>query len=369
LEVRGAEVGILRAGGEVAVEGLVVDAADAATLEVPRAAPDAVPLEPRAVAGPRVELLGEYTVDRDETWEGEVIVSGRVTVVPEAVLTLRPGTRVRFRRTDTNGDGLGEGELLVLGGIRSLGTLSAPVVFESAEAEPRPGDWDKVSLIASEDPGNRFAYTVFRHGVQALHAHFSAMTVEDCLFAENLRAVQFQESPSTVIRRSVFWENKQALRFRDSQVAVAGVWLGRNLYGVHAFRAELAFAEGELTAHPLGSFLAKESRVTLERVRFSAGRDGARFKEPGGVVEVRGCTVRDVAQDALSFQEVEARVEGCDLGGAGLDLVGVDNADLVLRHNLLGAAGRHAIHVSGPARVDARWNRWQGDPAARIHDG
>ncbi|RMG92166.1 MAG: hypothetical protein D6708_06880, partial [Candidatus Dadabacteria bacterium] len=82
-----------------------------------------------------------------------------------------------------------------------------------------------------------------------------------------------------------------------------------------------------------------------------------------------GCTVRDVAQDALSFQEVEAQVEGCDLGGAGLDLVGVDDADLVLRHNLLGAAGRHAIHVSGPARVDARWNRWQGDPAERIHDG
>jgi len=367
--IRGAGVGVLEAGGEVVGGPAEVTADDADRLRVPAAEPEAtlVPVPP--ARGPRVEYVGEYTVARDETWSGEVVVAGRVTVVPEAVLTLAPGTHVRFRRIDTNADGLGEGELLVLGGIRSLGTLAAPVVFESAEAEPRPGDWDKVSLVASEDPDNRFRFTVFRHGVQALHAHFSAMTVDSCLFTDNLRAVQFQESPEAEIRSSAFWRNKQALRFRDSRVRVIGSWFGENWFGVHAFRAELEFRDNRMVGQALGNFLAKEGRVVIEGCRFEAARDGARFKDPDGVVRVRGCEIRDVAQDALSFSRVQARVEGSVLEGAGLDLVGVDRARVVLQGNRFGRAGRDAIHLSGPAEVDARGNRWQGWPPERIHDG
>ncbi len=317
---------------------------------------------------PRVEYVGEYTVARSETWSGEVVVAGRVTVVPGAVLTLAPGTRVLFRRLDTNRDGLGEGELLVLGGIRSLGEPGRPVVFASAETKPQPGDWDKVSLIASEDPDNRFRYTVFRHGTQALHAHFSGFSAEDCLFQDNLRAVQFQESDRAEILRSVFTGNKQALRFRDSTVRVEDSVFFDNLYAVHGFRADLVFRGNTVEGNALGGLLAKESGVVLAGNRFSRNRDGARMKEPGTRVRISGNRFGSAAEDGLSLSRVAGEVAGNRFGPAGLDLVALDRSEVRLAGNRFGPAGRSAVHLQGEGDVDARGNDWGGDPETRIHD-
>lgn len=371
--VDGAQVGVLDARGEPLPlpEGIeVVSAADAAVLVLPPAPRAAAVLDFPGPEGPRAEYLGEYTVAADETWRGEVVLSGRVTVVPGAVLTLAPGTRVAFRRVDTNFDGLGEAELLVLGGIRSLGEPGRPVVFESAEPAPGPGDWDKVSLIASEDPHNLFRHTAFRHGTQALHAHFSRFSAEGCLFEQNLRAVQFQESELAVVADSVFLGNKQALRFRDSRARVVGNRFLGNLYAVHAFRSEVELADNRLEASALGGVLAKESRVSFRRNVLRANRDGARMRDPGSRVTVSGNLFRDSAEDALSLSQVAGEVAGNRFEGAGLDLVSLEDAAVRLAGNDLGPAGRHALHLNGGTDVDATGNHWRaGDPAARIWDG
>jgi len=374
--VEGARVGVLDARGAPTLPGipegvLVSGAADAALLWVPTAdrtvsalVPD---VSPSAV--PRVEYVGEYTVAADETWTGEVILAGRVTVIPEAVLTLAPGTRVRFRRHDSNGDGLGEGELLVLGGIRSRGLPGRPVIFESAEPEPVSGDWDKVSLIASEDPGNSFTYTVFRHGVQSLHAHFSKFVAEHCLFADNLRAVQFQESSGSAVRSSVFVGNKQALRFRDSQVEVRGNLLVDNWYAVHAYRCALEFVDNVVTGSALGGFLAKESQVRLAGNRLLFGRDGVRLRQDGTTAEITANLFSGFAEDALSLNRVRGTVEGNRLAAAGLDLISVEEADVRLVGNHLSGAGRDLVHLNGSGDLAAPDNYWGGlDPAAAIHD-
>ncbi len=368
VRLTGCGVGLLEAGAPGPDEVTVTAPADAGRLSVPAGARGVAVIRIPAPAGPPVEYVGEYTVMGPETWSGEVIITGRVTVVPEAVLTLAPGTRVRFRKVDGNRDGLGEGGLLVLGGIRSLGTPGRPVVFESAEPAPAPGDWDKVSLIASEDPDNRFEYTVFRHGVQALHAHFSRLTATGCLFEGNLRALQFQESEGVRVAGCVFVGNKQALRFRDSTVEVTGSRFVGNLYGVHAFRATLDFTGNVLEGSVLGGFLAKESRVRLVGNRMAFGRDGARFRNAESPAEIRDSRFEDLAEDGLSLSRTDARVEGNLFDRAGLDLVSVELSDVVLRANRLGASGRHAVHLKGDRGVDARGNYWEGDAPARIHD-
>ncbi len=368
VRLTGCGVGVLEAGAPGPEEVEITAPADARRLSLPAGARAVAVIRTPAPTGPPVEYVGEYTVMEPETWSGEVIVTGRVTVVPEAVLTLAPGTRVRFRKVDQNRDGLGEGGLLVLGGIRSLGTPERPVVFESAEPAPAPGDWDKVSLIASEDPDNRFDYTVFRHGVQALHAHFSRFAARGCLFEGNIRALQFQESEETRIAGCVFIGNKQALRFRDSTVEVTGSRFVGNLYGVHAFRAALTFAGNVLEGSALGGFLAKESRVRLVGNRIAFGRDGARFKNADLPAEIRGNRFEDLAEDGLSLSRADARVEGNLFDRAGLDLVSVELSDVVLRANRLGASGRHAVHLKGDRGVDARGNYWAGDAPGRIYD-
>ncbi len=370
-EVSSAAVGVLDLGA--AAPGwtdrvVVTKAGDADVLRLEAPSRELSVVAVPEARQPRVEYVGEYTVARSETWSGDVVVAGRVTVVPDAVLTLAPGTRVLFRRLDTNRDGLGEGELLVLGGIRSLGEPGRPVVFASAETSPRPGDWDKVSLIASEDPENRFRYTVFRHGVQALHAHFSGFSAEDCLFQDNLRAVQFQESDRAEILRSVFTGNKQALRFRDSTVRVEDSVFFDNLYAVHGFRADLVFRGNTVEGNALGGLLAKESHVVLAGNRFSRNRDGARMKDPGARVRVSGNRFGSAAEDGLSLSRVGGEVVDNRFGRAGLDLVALDRSEVRLTGNRFGPAGRAAVHLQGGGDVDARGNDWGGDPETRIHD-
>ncbi|GAB4278382.1 MAG: hypothetical protein Kow0092_34170 [Deferrisomatales bacterium] len=369
--VRGARVGVYDArGGDGETAGVEIEApGDAARLTLHAPAREAVPLEGEIAREPRAEFLGEYTVGQHETWRGEVVIAGRVTVVPGAVLTLTPGTRVAFRRIDTNGDGLGEGEMLVLGGIRSLGEPGRPVVFQSAEAAPSPGDWDKVSLIAAEDPDNLFRYTVFRHGVQALHAHFSRFRAERCYFEANLRATQFQESEQAELEGCVYLGNKQALRFRDSRVRVAKSVFLDNLYAVHAFRCDLEFVGNVVEGTALGGVLAKESRVTLRGNRFVGNRDGARLKDPDSTARIEGNRFEDSAEDGLSLSRVEASVMGNLFDDSGLDLVSLEEAVATFRENIFGGSQRHALHLNGSIGVDARENYWVGgDPRRRVYD-
>jgi len=371
VEIRRSRVGVLDARlAPGPIPGVTLaDIADADRLVLPAGARMVGVMRGSLQGQPRVEYVGEYTVERDETWRGEVTVSGRVTVVPGAVLTLDPGTRVAFRKIDSNGDGLGEGELLVLGGIVSRGVPGRPVVFDSAEAQPAPGDWDKVSLIAAEFPDSRFHHTVFRYGTQALHAHFSRLVAEDCLFEENLRALQFQESDRAEIRDSLFRGNKQALRFRDSTVRAIGNFFLDNLYAVHAFRCDLEFSGNTLEGSALGGFLAKESRVAFEQNRLFRNREGARMKDLDSQVLVRRNRFLACAEDHLSLSQAQGAVEQNAFDRAGLDLVSLEDSAVVLRRNHFGAAGRDAVHLKGGTEVDAPNNHWgTRDPDARIHD-
>jgi len=319
--------------------------------------------------GKKIEHIGEYTVEMDETWEGDIVFSGRVTVAYGAVVTILPGTRISFRKRDSNNDGLGEGELLVLGGIRSLGTFENPVIFDSAENNPQPGDWDKLSLIDSEDPYNVFKYTIFRHGVQVFHAHFAMFTLSNCLFEKNLRAVQFQDCSKAKIENSVFINNRQGLRFRDSKVEAIGNIFFSNLYGVHAHRCELDFIGNVIDASALGGFLSKESRVRFLNNRLANSRDGARMKGEGSWTSIEGNSFENFAEDALSLSFVEGEAKDNMFSDSGLDLASLEDSNMAFRNNIFNNAGRHYLHLKGETDVEAGGNYWSElDPSAKIYD-
>lgn len=367
----GCRVGIYDAREEpTKPEGIILDGVkDASYLAAAPGGKQVYALDASVLSKKKIEHIGEYSVEMDETWDGHIIFSGRVTVVPGAVLTILPGTRISFRKIDTNNDGLGEGELLVLGGIRSMGTHENPIIFESAEPEPKPGDWDKLSLIDSEDPYNLFKYTIFRHGVQTLHAHFAEFTASDCLFEQNIRAVQFQDCNKVKIENSVFINNRQGLRFRDSNVKALGNVFFSNLYAVHAFRCELDFHGNILDSNLLGGFLSKESNVGFSNNRLANSRDGARMKGDGSSAKIFGNSFFNLAEDALSLSFVQGSVDGNSFSASGLDLVSLEDSQIVLRNNIFSDSTRHHLHLKGESDVDAAGNFWgKEDPSDKIYD-
>jgi hypothetical protein len=126
----------------------------------------------------------------DREWKGNITVRG-VEVVPEGTtLVIQPGTKVRFAFLDENGDGWGDAGLHVEGRVLALGTRESPIVFEAGEGSGLPGRWGEIRLESGEQ--SAFRDCRFSGAQWALHAHFTSLRVESCLFRDNNGAMKFR---------------------------------------------------------------------------------------------------------------------------------------------------------------------------------
>ena len=130
-------------------------------------------LDDRYTASFRISSYVSGTIAQNTIWSGFVAVRGAVTVAAGAMLTVQPGTVVKFA---TSADGYTHGRLTVAGAIQVLGTAAQPVVFTSIRddaaggdsdgdggANPsRAGDWDYLRL-ASADASSRLDYAEVRY--------------------------------------------------------------------------------------------------------------------------------------------------------------------------------------------------------------
>jgi hypothetical protein len=129
-------------------------------------------------------------IEQDTIWSGEVVVEGTVLVARSATLVIAPGTVIRFKRIDRDGDGVGDGELRVIGRIIARGTPGKPISFMSAEHEPRSGDWSYLLLFTS-GAQNVIEHAVFEHAFTGLQAHFSRAVIRDSFFRNNREGIRF----------------------------------------------------------------------------------------------------------------------------------------------------------------------------------
>lgn len=179
--------------------------------DVPKAGGEAA--KPLRRKGPL--RLGDTVIERDTVWSGRVEIAGRVVVARGATLFIRPGTVVRFRKIDRDKDGVGDGELRVLGRLAAEGTPRHRIRFTSAEKKPKPGDWSYILLFTSGEE-NVLRYCVVKHAFTGFQAHFSRAVVSD----------------------SVFAGNHEGLRFGRAELRIEHNDIERNRYGIRYHRLE-----------------------------------------------------------------------------------------------------------------------------------
>ena len=155
---------------------------------------------------------------REIVWEREVTIQGSVVVNPGERLVIRPGTRVRFVFSDENGDGAGDSRIVVKGSIQARGTADAPIEFVPEKAGPSGvAGWTEVLVEDAESA--EFVHCRFVGAQQAVHAHRTPLTIEDCRFESNGIGLRFTGGP-VVIRRSRFVANGTAIRYWESSPTV-----------------------------------------------------------------------------------------------------------------------------------------------------
>ena len=156
-------------------------------------------------------MYRDHVIREDTVWSGEVIIEGVVMVSRRATLTIMPGTTVRFKRIDTNNDNIGDSEIRVLGRLMAVGTTNNPILFESAEKEPRPKDWSYVLLFTSGKK-SRIKFCRFRHAFSGVQVHFSSAAITDSLFTDNHEGLRFGRARLKVTG-NVFQNNDVGIRF------------------------------------------------------------------------------------------------------------------------------------------------------------
>jgi hypothetical protein len=118
-------------------------------------------------AAPQETTYHHGYIDADETWSpsgNPHIIDSSVYVRNGAWVTIEPGCTVK-----TTDYGLEVG-YFGRGGIRAIGTASAPILFTSNKVSPTPGDWDGIAIEDSALPGTRFSYCTIEYAgsMQAL---------------------------------------------------------------------------------------------------------------------------------------------------------------------------------------------------------
>ncbi len=166
-------------------------------------------------------------------WSGEIVLDRIVVVRSGGELVIAPGTRVRFRRVDWDGDGIGDAEITVEGRLIARGTAERPIDLASAEPEPRPGDWKY--LMVNFASGAEMEFVRVRHAFSGIQVHYSPAAIRRCEFAYNVDGVRFSTADLT-LEGSWIHHNTHGIRFeeRGHPARVEGNEISDNEVGIFA---------------------------------------------------------------------------------------------------------------------------------------
>ncbi len=168
---------------------------------------------PRPFVWPVDELVGKLDL------AGEIILKGQPSVPQESVLTVSPGTTVRF---DENAG------LTIRGRFNSVGTAARPVTFTALFAK-QPGAWNEIVLEQAQD--SSFLYSVIEYAAWGIHGHFTNLLLDHVLARHNGGGMRFRSGPVT-IRRSVFSDNGIGIRSYIGNAVIEDNVITRNEIGL-----------------------------------------------------------------------------------------------------------------------------------------
>lgn len=146
------------------------------------------------------------------TWEGRHRIGSFVEIPPGVTLRLLPGTVLEFLYEDRDGDGYGDNGLHVKGRVVAGGSADSPVLFTSAQPQPRPGDWG--GLLLDNSRGNLFEHCTFEYARHALHTHFSEGRIDRSRIVSNIEGTRLGDSRFEISRSVVAGNVSKGLNFR-----------------------------------------------------------------------------------------------------------------------------------------------------------
>ncbi|MCK4508582.1 MAG: right-handed parallel beta-helix repeat-containing protein [Desulfuromonadales bacterium] len=322
-----------------------------------------------ASAGEALVYQGEQTIFEDTVWDGDILIDGILTVAAGTTLEIRPGSQIRFTRFDSNGDGIGEHEIFSQGIIRVVGTAGKPVLFTSAEAEPRPGDWGAINMMVSEEE-NLLEHCIVEYAYRGFHAHYSQAKLLNSTFRNNMRGAQFQES-QVVIDDCRFLNNSNGVQFRDSKVTLKRSTISGSHWGLRCVYSDLKMSGCTIENNLVNGANIRDGKIDARGNRIVGNRRGLYLQRSEALVvgnDLSSNSEHGIFLEESTVEVVDNRL--ADNGRAGVRWL---NSKGRLARNLIADNGVYGFINDGTTAVNTRNNWWgsttPADIVAAIRDG
>lgn len=212
---------------------------------------------------------GDVVIDRDTVWNGEVMISGIVHVARPATLTINPGTIIKFKKNDRNGDGVGDAMIKVSGRLTAEGAPDKTIRFTSGEERPGRMDWAYLLFFASGEEST-VRHCVFEYAFTGVQVHFSKVSISDSVFANNHEGIKFGRA-ELIIKHNDIFDNTYGIRHTrvEEPVEIKFNNIRNNSVGIFLVPSNQNIADFSLTYDKKGFLPAKQFIVTSNNIAYN----------------------------------------------------------------------------------------------------
>ncbi|MFX0033449.1 MAG: right-handed parallel beta-helix repeat-containing protein [Promethearchaeota archaeon] len=211
-----------------------------------------------------VQIKNE-TINTDETWSGNILITRSITVSKGATLTILPGTIVRFKHYRGYKFPDARLSLFVAGTIKALGASDQQIWFTSDAAPPINGDWDGIYMNGTTD--SIFNYTIVEYGLVGIVQFYSGSVVANSIVRwVNTEGLYAEYSEVEYVNNTLYGNGYHEIALEQFNNAT----VRRNIFknGIVAFHSEnsIAYLKRNYFTNYSGDIvsIAAHSNATLE---------------------------------------------------------------------------------------------------------
>jgi len=302
----------------------------------------------------RIQYRGKTDINRDQVWDGDILIRRRIRLARGVTLKIMPGSRIFFEDVDYNGDGLGDAEIMVVGRIVAIGSPDKRIVFCSLNPSKF---WAGIRIIDSDTKNNVFEYVKIKNAVRGVHGHFAAVSIKNSQFENNISNLEFQDS-KFYVDSSLFKNSITGIRFRNAYLSFTNNTVLNGLNGIECSQSKIEISSCFFGANSNFAIKARQTKFTIYKSTFTKNRKGVLFYKSAG--ELKENKFIEQAESGVYSKDSKISLTG--------NLIKANNFDgLVLKKTKISLLANNFLfnHHNGisvnEGHIEKTGNRFQGN--------
>jgi hypothetical protein len=229
----------------------------------------------------------EYTVSyhnsvlkEDVTLSGTVLITGVLTIAPQATLNIVPGTVISFVPDKYSRQ---EGAIVVQGRIAAAGTVDKMIVFRAATSDVSQDSWRGIIVLGSEK-NNLLDYCRVEGASFGLDSIFSTISLKYTSFLSCRIGARLQGSLFQAIGGSVSGSDVGYVLI-DSEAFLRDVTCSDNIKGASLSRGSLHVKGSSFSGNTSRALESFDSKIKISGATFSKNGTGLALSNTEGSID------------------------------------------------------------------------------------